>query len=266
VVTIGGSGQHDRDEYIPYGGGIRLFRDVADTLSRRGIAVLRLDKRGVGASNGAVADATSADLADDVRAALAYLRTRPDIDPKRLAIVGHSEGGAIAPMVAATDTSLRAMVTMAGPGMKAIEISMAQNKIIVDHDTTLTPAQRDSVLREARAALAPEKQRIPWLKYWMAYDPAPVARQVRAPTLILQGETDSQVSPDNAEKLAALIRAGGDRDVTVRMFPATDHLFVIDLDGNFQDYDQLKSHAINPAVLSAMADWLASRLNAQSAR
>jgi dienelactone hydrolase len=260
VVTITGSGQQDRDELIPFAGGIRLFRQVADTLSRRGIAVLRLDDRGIGASGGDVRTATSADFADDIRAAIAYLRTRPDIDGARIAIVGHSEGGAIAPMIASTDPKLKAIVVMAGPGEPAIEISMAQNKYIVDRDTTLTKAKRDSLLRSARAALAADKQSNPWIKAWMAYDPAPVARRVKAATLILQGETDRQVPVDQAEKLAALIRAGGNRDVTVRTFPATNHLFVEDPTGDFQSYDKLKSNAIRPTVLGALADWLANRL------
>jgi len=266
VVTITGSGQQDRDELIPFAGGIRLFRQVADTLSRRGIAVLRLDDRGVGASGGDVRNATSADFADDIRAAIAYLRTRPDIDGSRIAVVGHSEGGAIAPMIASTDPKLKAMVVMAGPGEPAIEISMAQNRYIVDRDTTLSPAKRDSLLRAARAALAPDKQSNPWIKAWMAYDPAPIARRVKAPTLILQGETDRQVPADQAEKLAALIRAGGNRDVTVRLFPATNHLFVADPTGDFQSYDKLKSNAINPAVLGALADWLVSRLAAKTTK
>ncbi len=139
VVTITGSGQQDRDEYIPFAGGIRLFRQVADTLSRHGIAVLRLDNRGLGASGGSPAHATSADFADDIRGGIAYLRSRPDIDADRIAIVGHSEGGAIAPMIAATDPRLKAIVVMAGPGESGIAISMAQNKYIVDRDTTLTP-------------------------------------------------------------------------------------------------------------------------------
>jgi dienelactone hydrolase len=260
VVTITGSGQQDRDEYIPFAGGIRLFRELADTLSRRGIAVLRLDDRGVGASGGVASTSTSADFADDIRAAIAYLRTRKDIDPDRIGIIGHSEGGAIAPMVAASDQRLRAVVAMAAPGEPGIEISMAQNKYLVDRDSSLTPTQRDSILRAARGALDPAKQTIPWVKFWMSYDPAPTARQVKAPTLIVQGATDRQVPVDQAEKLAALIRAGGNRNVTVRVFPATNHLFVDDPSGDFNAYDKLRTNRVSAAVLGVIADWLATTL------
>ncbi|MGH7680256.1 MAG: alpha/beta hydrolase family protein [Gemmatimonadaceae bacterium] len=260
VVTITGSGQQDRDEYIPYAGGIRLFRQVADTLGRRGIAVLRLDDRGIGASGGDPGTSTSADFANDIRAAIAFLRARPDIDPERVGLIGHSEGGAIAPMIAAADARLKAIVLMAAPGEPGIEISMAQNKYLVDRDSTLTPAKRDSILRAARASLDPAKQTNPWIKAWMEYDPAPIARRVKAPTLILQGATDRQVPVDQADKLAALIRAGGNTDVMVRVIPATNHLFVDDPSGDFMSYDALRANRIGPNVLGPLADWLANRL------
>jgi len=261
VVTITGSGQQDRDEYIPLVGGLRVFRQVADTLSRVGIAVLRLDDRGLGASTGSFANSNTADFADDTRAALAYLRSRPDIDPNRLALVGHSEGGMIAPMVAATDPKLRAIAIMAGPADKMIDIILEQNKWVADHNPKMTQAQRDSVLAETRVALAPERQFAPALKFWMSYDPAPAAKQVKAATLILQGETDRQVPAGNATKLAALIRSGGNKDVTVRIFPATDHLFLEDSTGDFLDmYKHVKTNKVSPVILGAMADWLVLKL------
>jgi alpha-beta hydrolase superfamily lysophospholipase len=262
-VTITGSGQQDRDEYIPFAGGIRLYRQVADTLSRRGIAVLRLDDRGLGASGGSPSRATTADFADDIRAAIAYLRSRRDIAPDRIGLIGHSEGGVIAPMIAATDPQLKAIVVMAGPAQPGIEISMAQNKFLIDRDTALSTAQRDSVLRTARASLDPSKQTIPWVKFFMSYDPATAARRVKAPTLILQGATDRQVPVDQAEKLAALIRAGGNKDVTVRVIPSTNHLFVEDPSGDFNNYDRLPTNKVGANVLGPLADWLVTRLGAR---
>ena len=263
VVTITGSGQQDRDEYIPLVGGLRVFRQVADTLSRVGIAVLRLDDRGLGASTGNFGASTTADFADDIRAALAFLRARPDIDPSRLALVGHSEGGMIAPMVAATDPKLRAIAIMAGPADKMLDIILAQNKWVADHNPKFTQAQRDSVLAEARVMLAPEKQISPAVKFWTTYDPAPAARQVKAATLILQGATDHQVPAENASKLAALIRSGGNKDVTVRIFPATDHLFLADTTGDFLDmYKHVKTNKVSPVILGALADWMVARLGA----
>src|SRR5262245_54861606 len=98
IVTISGSGPQDRDEAIGLPG-YRPFRQYADSLARRGIATLRMDDRGTGASKGTFRRSTSADFAEDIRAGLAYLRTRAEIDSGRLGVLGHSEGALIAPMV-----------------------------------------------------------------------------------------------------------------------------------------------------------------------
>ena len=262
VVTITGSGQQDRDEYIPLAGGVRLFRQLADTLGRRGIAVLRLDDRGLGASGGDARDATTADFADDIRSAVAYLRTRPDIDPARIALAGHSEGGIIAPMIAATDPGIRAIVLLAGYAVPGIEISMVQNRYAVERQKGLSAAQRDSILAAARTSLNPEKQTVPWLKYYLGYDPAPPLRKVNAATLVVQGETDHQVPPAQAELIANLIRSNGNKDVTVRLFPATNHLFVPDTSGDTAGYQSLKVNKVRPEVLGAVADWLVLKLGA----
>ena len=97
VLLITGSGPQDRDETIL---GHKPFLVLADYLSRRGIAVLRVDDRGVGGSTGKTSEATSADLAEDVLAGVAFLQSRKEIDPSRIGLLGHSEGGIIAPLVA----------------------------------------------------------------------------------------------------------------------------------------------------------------------
>jgi hypothetical protein len=263
AITITGSGQQDRDEFIPLAGGVRLFRQVADTLSRRGIAVLRLDDRGVGATGGDPVTSTTADFADDIRAAVAYLRTRRDIDPARIAVIGHSEGGIIGPMIAATDPQLRALVIMAGPASKGIDISKAQNRLIIDRNTAYSASQKDSAYAAVVAQIEATVPANPWIKFFWAYDPAPTARKVKAPTLILQGATDHQIPPAEGERLAALMKAGGNRDVTLRMLPDVNHLFLADASGDFLNYDKLKSNQVGPAVLGPLADWLVLKLAAK---
>ncbi|MDF1505679.1 alpha/beta hydrolase, partial [Roseisolibacter sp. H3M3-2] len=123
VVAISGSGPQDRDGQILGLPDYRPFRALADTLGRRGIAVLRFDERGVGGSGGAFGTATSADFADDVRAAVAWLRARPDVDPSRVALAGHSEGGVIAPLAAADDAAIAAaalLAALAPPGRRLL--------------------------------------------------------------------------------------------------------------------------------------------------
>ena len=262
VVTIAGSGPHDRDEATAGVPGYALFRQLADTLGRRGIAVLRLDDRGVGASGGAFAGATSRDLADDVRAALTWLRaragTRGDVDARRLALIGHSEGGMIAPMVAADDPGVAALVLLAGQAYTGQRVSEFQQREAIA--ARFPAAQRDSAYAANQAGLRVLLAANPWARFWWSYDPLTAARRVHAPVLVLQGATDRQVTPEQADTLAAAFRAGGDRDVTVRVFPDIDHLFLSDVSGAPAGYAALPSKAAPPEVLGVVADWLAARL------
>ncbi|MFI5309665.1 MAG: alpha/beta hydrolase family protein [Gemmatimonadales bacterium] len=262
IVTITGSGQQDRDEYIPVAGGYRPFRQLADTLGRRGIAVLRLDDRTVGASGGAIG--TSADYADDIRAALAYLRTRPEIDGARLGLAGHSEGGMIAPLVASTDPRLKGIVLFAGPAYNGLDIIRFQQKNLVDHDTSIAPAKRDSALKAVTARFDSAAGKDVWLKFFLTYDPVATARKVRVPALILQGRTDQQVTYEQAEKLGAAMRSGGNKDVTIRVFPEMNHLFIHDPDGAPTGYSKLPTNKMDAAALGAAADWLVLKLGVKT--
>ena len=148
IVTVTGSGAQDRDENIGLPG-FRPFRQLADSLGRRGIAVLRMDDRGTGSSGGTFKGSTSADFAEDVRAGLAYLRTRPEIRADRLGVLGHSEGALIAPMVAEKEPTLRAIVLLAGlvldeqrpPAVVlGTGINVAQEELPVDTATSVRRA------------------------------------------------------------------------------------------------------------------------------
>ncbi len=125
VVLITGSGPENRDEEVF---GFPVFRVLADHLTRQGIAVLRCDDRGVGGSNGSTAQSTSVDFATDVIADLAFLRARPDIDPKRIGLIGHSEGGLIAPMAAVRSSDVAFIVLMSGPAVPGDKILLAQGE------------------------------------------------------------------------------------------------------------------------------------------
>ncbi len=256
VVMITGSGAEDRDEATPALPGWKPFRQIADTLGRRGIAVLRLDDRGVGGSDRGSPDATSADFADDIRAGLQYLRTRPDVDPSKLGLIGHSEGGMIAPMIAATDRRLHGIVLIAGPSHTGRAISDAQVRDAIAAQGVRGGALDSAIARNAvaRDALL---AKTPWLKFWFDYDPLPTAKRVHVPVLIVQGATDQQVSPDQALELAQALHSGGNRSVSVKMIPATNHLLVYDVDGSPSNYKKLPSLSVNPALLGAVADWLA---------
>jgi len=117
-----------------------------------------------------------------------------------------------------------------------------------------------TLLATAPAALDSAARASAWIRYFLDYDPVATARRVRTPVLILQGATDRQVTAEQADTLAAALRAGGNRRVTVRVFPETNHLFLADPDGSPAGYAALPSKQVRPAVLGAIADWLSATL------
>jgi dienelactone hydrolase len=260
VVTITGSGQEDRDEYISLVPGYRIFRQVADTLGRRGIAVLRMDDRAINGSGGDVNNATSADFADDIRAGVAFLRSRREIDGARIALVGHSEGGMIAPLVASTDAKIAALVLMAGPAYTGRRIIDFQYRNLILGNAAIAATAKDSALKAAMADFDSTSGKSPWMKYFLTYDPVPTAKKVRQPVFIMQGGTDQQVTPDQAPVLEQAFKAGGNKDVTMRVFKDRNHLFLQDPSGFPGGYVKLTNGKIDGEVMGALADWLAVRL------
>jgi pimeloyl-ACP methyl ester carboxylesterase len=181
VVLITGSGAQNRDEEVF---GFKVFKLVADRLTRAGLAVLRCDDRGVGGSTGSVPDSTSADFAEDVLAEVKFLKARPEIDTARIGLLGHSEGGLIAPMVATRSSDIAFIVLMSGPAQTGETIMLEQAELIGRAEGR-TPEQikanarmqqmlftaarttagwdqaRDAIRAEARSSIArlPEDQR-----------------------------------------------------------------------------------------------------------
>jgi alpha-beta hydrolase superfamily lysophospholipase len=264
VVLITGSGAQDRDSHMPLIPDYRFFRQVADSLSRRGIAVLRMDDRGIGGSGGMSPSVTTEDFAADVRAGVAWLRARAEIDPARIALAGHSEGGVIAPLVAGSDERIAAVVLLAAPSWSGRRISDMQIRDALAR-TGPAGAALDSAVARAAAHRDSVSEGMPWMRWFLAHDPLPGARRLRVPVLILQGETDRQITVEQAEELGAAVRASGNGDVTVRVFPALNHLFLPDADGtaDAERYAALPDKRVPAAVLGALADWLADRLRAR---
>lgn len=260
VVTITGSGLQDRDQYVSLVPGYRPFRQVADTLGRRGIAVLRLDDRGINGSGGDLMKATSADFADDIRAGIAFLRARPNIDAARVALLGHSEGGLIAPLIASTDAKVAGIVLMAGPGFTGRHTIETQNDTSIAQTPGLSRAQRDSLRRLVKPALDSIERAGGWLAYFLRYDPLPAARRVRAPVLILQGSTDQQVTPEQAPVLQQAFTSAGNKDVTLKVFKDRNHLFLRDANGSFFGYSSLTNGRVDDEVMGTIADWLVAHL------
>ena len=252
AVLITGLSPHERNNGDPPW---MPLRDIADALSEHGIAVLRVDDRGVGASTGDRASSTTFDEANDVSTEVLWLRRRAGIDPRRVALVGYSEGGLIAPMVAAGDSSIAGVVTLAGPGVPGPEVARYQIEAAVVRDSTIAPEKREAEIQRQLADTLTVRERS-----YLGIDPLSYARRVRCPALILQGGSDLHVPVRSAERIAQAMRANGNRDVSVRVFPGVSHAFLPDPIGLSSSWAALPGFMTSPEILRAITDWATTRL------
>ena len=310
ALLITGSGQQDRDEAIM---GHRPFLIIAHYLARRGIAVLRVDDRGVGGSTGEVAKATTEDFAGDVLAGVEFLKTRKEIDPTKIGLIGHSEGDIIAPMCAARSKDVAFIVLMAGSGLPGEAILYQQSALILkamggsqeiiaqqraaqermyaaikrENDNAVAekklreiysglqvhpatdPAKAAAAAKEkpgAEAGRLPAAQEAslhmmlsPWFRFFLAYDPRPALKKVNCPDLAINGERDLQVPPkENLPAIEAALKAGGNRDHTVKELPKLNHLFQTSQTGSPAAYGQIEE-TFSPVALQVIGDWIVQR-------
>jgi fermentation-respiration switch protein FrsA (DUF1100 family) len=283
VVLITGSGPQDRDESLL---GHKPFLVLSDYLTRHGIAVLRADDRGTAKSTGNFATATTADFATDTEAGIAYLKTRPEVDAHKIGLIGHSEGGIIAPMIAARNLDVAFIVMMAGSGVPGDEILVAQVQAIAEssgksHDeavkagvkqreiltlvkTEKDPAKLEKELKEKLADEGMEAQlgieikalTSPWFRYFMAYDPATALRKVTCPVLVLNGEKDKQVPPEqNLPAIRKALEQAGNKHFEIDELPSLNHLFQTAKTGSPSEYAQIEE-TIAPVALDKMSSWI----------
>lgn len=258
VVLISGAGKQDRDLAS---GAYRPFFQIADTLSRRGIAVLRLDDRGVGASTGTLDSTDTVDRSGDTRAAIEYLRRRPDVAKERIALVGHSEGALIAPMLASTDPGIRAIVLMSSPGRVGRDVVRWQRRNWADHESApKSRAARDSMFEVAMYEWEQKAASDKWTRFYGYYDPLHSAQQVRVPVLILQGTADETIPLEDSGRLAEAFRAGGNRDVTRIELPGLTHTFVDVKDFGPDGPLHAEAAFLSNKLLGTIADWAVLRL------
>jgi dipeptidyl aminopeptidase/acylaminoacyl peptidase len=260
VVTLTGSGAHFRDGNRTPEHPYRPFRQIADALAGCGVATLRLDDRGVGGSAGDATAATAEDTAADTAAAVRFLRARKDVG--RVGLIGHSYGAVIAPMVAADDPAIAAVVLLGGPAATFRETMRYQHRSVIWSDAQIAPAAREQALADAmrRQDANVRAGGEAWRRSIQDRDPLPVARRLAMPVLILHGLTDRAVDPDDARRLEEAIRAGGNRRVERRLFPGVNHHFQRDPDGARAGYDRLPTQDLAPEVLQALCDWLPGTL------
>lgn len=155
---------------------------------------------------------------------------------------------------------MRGIVLLAGPGKSGRDIPQFQLTNLARNDTSLKGAKLDSALAKIPARIDSMAVASPWMKYFLSYDPLATARQVKVPVLILNGATDQRVTPEQVSVLAAVFRKGGNKDVTVKVFPQMNHLFVKDPLGFPRNYAKLVNPRVEPEVLGMIADWLVQRM------
>jgi len=274
-VLVSGSGLHDRDS-VAYG--IPIMGQMADALADAGYFVLRYDKRGAGQSGGRPDTATLTDYAEDLRAAVRYLDDRKDVDQKRLAVVGHSEGGAVALIAAEKEKRIGAVVLVAASGVAGSELVLAQQRHVLDR-MSLTPEQKqqridlqkqinDAAVTGKGLDRLPAAVRSqvdsPEFQSMLANDPAKIVPKVRQPLLIVQGELDTQVEPANADRLEQLARSRKKESTSeVVKLPGVNHLLVPAKTGEVDEYASLKDAHVSPAVTGAIVTWLKKTLTAR---
>ena len=291
VVLITGSGKQNRNEEIF---GHRPFLIIADYLTKLGFAVLRVDDRGAGKSTGDFTASTTADFATDVETEVNYLKSRKEIDSHKIGLLGHSEGGLIAPIVANADKDVAFLVLLAAPGLPGNKVLLKQTEDLgkaAGMDSTVLAASIDFnkkvyklVAVEKDSAVAYKKlfdgylkyyesigqQHInnddvagqakalqaKWLKYFLSYNPEPALKKLKCPVLALNGEKDLQVSAkENLPIIKKALTGAGNTNFKVLEIPGVNHLFQTATTGSPAEYAGIKE-TISPEVLDIIGDWL----------
>jgi pimeloyl-ACP methyl ester carboxylesterase len=287
AILITGSGPENRDEEIF---GHKPFLIIADYLSRRGIAVLRLDDRGVGGSAGNSTRETIGEMADDVLSGVDFLKGRKEINARKIGVIGHSEGGIVGPLAASRSSDIAFVVMLAGTGVTGEQVMYLQAELIAKASgATDADVARNRVLQEALFKVARTDQdettaletfRADWQKAHGAapapvlesqlksvlapeirsfafYDPAESLRKLKVPVLALNGSRDVQVPPSqNLPAIAAALKAGGNPDFETVELPGLNHLFQTCQKCTVAEYGTLEE-TFSPKALDVLGEWLA---------
>jgi dienelactone hydrolase len=233
-IFIHGSGAGTRDAAVPAN---PTFLDLSNGLSNNGVIVLRYDKRAIGKSTGEGTEDWHP-LGDDARAAVAFLKHQPSVDPHRIFILGHSEGGEIAPLIAPSIPNLAGIVLMAGPAIALDQIIGKQ-----------LPGDKNAAYRTVL------------LKAFSSYaglDPAVYITKVNVPILVLQGGRDVQVLASDLPHLVNAARAAH-RKITVKVLPEDDHLFLrLPASAVSNGSEYFVPAPLDPRVPQTILQWLRS--------
>lgn len=288
VILITGSGPQNRDEELV---GHKPFLVLADYLTKKGIAVLRLDDRGVGKSTGDFKTATTMDFARDVQAGIDYLKTRKEIDKSKIGLIGHSEGGVIAPIVAGNSKDVDFIVLLAGTGIRGDklmllqkeklerQIGVSENEIQKGqeifkgaYDIILTSSANDVNLKakissyfklkfgdkmnEQQISGLTDQITSSWMLYFLKFDPASALEKVKCPVLAINGDKDLQVPADvNLDEIKTALAKGGNNKATTKVLPNLNHLFQECKTGLPDEYGTIEQ-TLSPIALEEISKWI----------
>ena len=232
LVIISGSGAQDRDGTAL----VNLYRLIAERLSAGGVAVLRADDRGAGKSSMPTRPTSYRDLINDSKAAFEFLMTRNEIDRKRIGLVGHSEGAETALIIAAEDPRAAAVILLAGTSKPVDRVLTEQTLYGLGLQAPVNPSdkakypaqvtQLEKLFQDAKSQPKPAaNDQLAWFREHAENDPLALARRVRVPVLVLNGERDDNVLPYHALNLAQALADSGNKQVMLRIFPNLTHVF-----------------------------------------
>ncbi|MFH6994335.1 alpha/beta hydrolase family protein [Flavobacterium sp. FlaQc-48] len=284
VILITGSGKQNRDEEILRH---KPFLVLSDYLTKKGIAVLRFDDRGAGESTGDYTKASIIDFARDVQAGVDYLKNRKEINKNKIGLIGHSEGGIIAPIIAGNSKDIDFIVLLAGPGLRGYKLLLLQKEILERqfrvpendiqkgqeifkgaYEIILASSVNDEKLKNNLTNYAQSKfddktaksfiEQITnvWWYNFLRIDPAIALAKVKCPVLALNGSKDLQVPATvNLEAIKKALIKAGNKNVTIKELPGLNHLFQECKTGSPQEYDTIEQ-TFSPLALEEISNWL----------
>jgi len=292
VVLISGSGPQDRNEELF---SHKPFWIIADYLTHNGYAVLRFDDRGTAKSTGNYKTAGMEDFAGDAYAAFEFMKKYPGIDPLKTGLIGHSEGGMIAPLLASRHPDIAFIIMMAGPGVRGDELLLLQSELIyknakvppavikADQETkkkifAIIMSEKDTAklrikikkiynkvnesdllqlgIKKSQIDLVVKQYISPEMLSIIRFDPCPVLKKVKCPVLALNGDKDMQVpSKQNLKAIQSCFAESGNTKVTTKELWYLNHMFQSATTGAISEYLEIEE-TVSPVALEAMSEWL----------
>lgn len=289
VILFSGSGPQNRDEEIF---GHKPFLVLSDYLTKKGIAVLRYDDRGTAASTGNFSKANTSNFANDAEAALNYLLARPEIDPDKIGLIGHSDGGVVAPMVASRNENVDFIILLAAPGVPGDQLLIEQNRLISEamgytefqytpglkfnqgafdiiknspeeeiKEDLITYFNGNGIVLEDQIRKLLKQLNTPYMRFFIKYNPEKALENTSCPVLAINGSKDLQVAADsNLLAIENSLKKGGNGNYTIKKVEGLNHLFQEAETGLTQEYGKIEQ-TISPEVLNLIGSWVLKQVN-----